>query len=126
MGKVLHIYRRDSAMHGAIELHLPWVGYLTFTPNHFGRRNWSLTLSHNATPWAATVALGPGLSASEKAAARARRAIFGLGRRSLAWCQALGDAVDMALYVQHEHPTDPPVNERELAERRGEPYEDCG
>jgi hypothetical protein len=114
----LTVYPRDCAMHGAVQIRLPWVGYLTVMPNYFGKRNWSVCLSHNATPWAATVLFGPGADLRDRVAARARRAIFGLGRRSLAWCQDINDAVDMAIFVADQYPEDPPVSQAQLERRR--------
>lgn len=115
--KYIAIYPRDSAMHGAVQVHVPHFGYVTFTPNHWGRRNWSIVVSHNATPWAATFVMGPGQSDADKAAARVRRALFGFGRRSLAWCQEIGATVEMAEHIANLYPDDPPVSTGDLERR---------
>lgn len=117
--KRLTIYPRDSAMHGAIQLHVPHFGYVTFMPNYWGKSNWTLTISHNATPWAATFIAGPGASTTDKTAAHVRRALFGFGRRSLAWCQEIGNVVEMAEYVASQYADDPPVGPHDLERRRG-------
>lgn len=71
-----------NAMHIAINVRTQRWGYICFHPTMrcFGCWwPWYFYLSPNATPWAATFAIGPGVSRDEKRQARLRRKKFGHG-----------------------------------------------
>lgn len=81
-----------NAMHFSWQLRTRW-GYLCARPSTFYRRHgsdggrigwwrWYVYLSPNGTPWAATFAIGPGLSADEKRGAKQRRQKYGHGFNS--------------------------------------------
>jgi hypothetical protein len=58
-----------NAMMGAVNIRGTRWGYVCFRPTvyMFGRwHSWYFYVSPNATPWAATFAIGPGLSSAEK------------------------------------------------------------
>lgn len=72
------IYGRN-AMHWAVDIRTR-RGTLCLRPTTwtFGVRwPWYLYLSPNATPWAATFAIGPGVAVAEKLLSPVRRALFG-------------------------------------------------
>ena len=65
-----------NAMHVALNLKTRW-GYLCFHPTirfYYANWPWYLYLSPNATPWAATWGVGPGIDREDKAAIKKRRA----------------------------------------------------
>ena len=71
-----------NAMHLALNIKTKRWGYICIHPTieAFGRTwQWYFYASPNATPWAATFAIGPGLSEEEKRLATVRRALFGHG-----------------------------------------------
>ena len=68
-----------NAMHLAIQLHTRKWGYICFHPPlYWGRWNgWYLYVSPNATPWASTLAFGPGVERKDKMSAKLRRKKYG-------------------------------------------------
>lgn len=67
-----------NAMHVAVNIKTRW-GYICFHPSVYYLRRWwrwYFYISRNATPWAATVALGPGVYKSDKLKAKRRRALL--------------------------------------------------
>lgn len=69
-----------NAMHVAINVGTYRWGYLCFHPPFkvFGHWwPWYFYISPNATPWASTYAIGPGVSKRDKALAAKRRRLFG-------------------------------------------------
>lgn len=69
-----------NAMHVAINVWTRRWGYVCFHPTMrvFGRWwPWYFYVSPNATPWAATFAIGPGLERLDKHRAPIRRAKYG-------------------------------------------------
>lgn len=88
-------FERASAMHGALQVTTPW-GLLVVQPPA-GRWRWLAYLSPNGTPWAATWAVGPGLTAGQKQRARVHRALWGHGYDPVKLDpQILGMAIDVA------------------------------
>lgn len=65
-----------NSMHVAVNVWSDSLGaYVCFHPTvrmHGRQWPWKFYVSRNATPWAAIVAIGPGLDSDDKAAARAR------------------------------------------------------
>lgn len=71
-----------NAMHFALNFRTKRWGYVCFHPTIrcFGRWwPWYFYLSPNATPWAATFAIGPGVDANNKQKAPIRKHLFGHG-----------------------------------------------
>ena len=69
-----------NAMHIAINVRTKKWGYICFHPSVkcFGRWwPWYLYFSPNATPWAASFAIGPGLYNSDRCQARVYYELFG-------------------------------------------------
>jgi len=70
-----------NAMHWAINIRTKRYGSVCFRPTTitpFGDRwQWYFYVSPNGTPWAATFAVGPGLSREDKFMAHIRRYLFG-------------------------------------------------
>lgn len=69
-----------NAMHVAVNLYTPRWGYLCLHPPmyHVGRWHpWYFYTSPNATPWASTFAVGPGVGWQDKQSARLRRVVLG-------------------------------------------------
>jgi hypothetical protein len=65
----------NNAMHYAVNIRTRST-YICFRPTVFSMgawRGWYFYLSPNATPWAATLAMGPGVDRHDKREARARR-----------------------------------------------------
>ncbi len=95
----LTVYPVECAMHGALNLRTPW-GYLCVKPSttrYAGPRGWYVFWSPNATPWAATFAIGPGIEWRDRRAAPIRRALFGWrGTRDAAACQSVTDFIEAA------------------------------
>ena len=78
----LTIYPRESAMHGAINIRTRRWGYVCIgLPMYSCGRwwPWFFYLSPNATPWAATLIVGPAHWRTEKMLARLRRVLWGHG-----------------------------------------------
>jgi len=68
-----------NAMHVAIDLWIkPWRCYICFHPTVYHMRwwPWYFYISPNATPWAATFAIGPGVWERDKKRARRRRRLL--------------------------------------------------
>ena len=75
-------YPFRSAMHGAVNIQTKRWGFVCFKPptRAFGKWwPWYFYLSPNATPWAATLLLGPRFNGGERHLARVRRAMWGHG-----------------------------------------------
>jgi hypothetical protein len=71
-----------NAMHVAVNYRTKRWGYICFHPPLYwcGRWwPWYFYLSPNATPWAATFAVGPGVDPENRRKAAARRRLFGHG-----------------------------------------------
>jgi len=69
-----------NAMHFSAMVHTRRWGYVCFHPTVkvYGRRwPWYFYVSPNATPWAATFAVGPGVHREEKERAPIRRKLLG-------------------------------------------------
>ena len=69
-----------NAMHVAVNISPTRWGYVCFHPPvwFFGHHwPWYFYVSPNATPWASTYAIGPGVDRTEKAEAKLRRLEFG-------------------------------------------------
>jgi hypothetical protein len=69
-----------NAMHVSIQVSTRRWGYVCFHPTMrvFGSWwPWYFYVSPNATPWASTFAIGPGVRKSEKARAKVRRKLWG-------------------------------------------------
>lgn len=79
-GVRLQMYEVDCAMHGAVNLWVPRLGWVCWHPTVCcggTKWPWYFYVSPNATPWAATAAYGPGIPAEQKRAARNRRQRLG-------------------------------------------------
>jgi len=69
-----------NAMHVAIHIWTKRWGYICFHPTVrcFGKWwRWYFYLSPNATPWAATFAIGPGIREEDKVRANLRQHVYG-------------------------------------------------
>lgn len=80
--KRITVYPLESAMHGAIEIWTKRYGYICFKlPTYVWGRwwPWYFYVSPNATPWGATLIVGPAYTASEKRMATIRRVLWGHG-----------------------------------------------
>lgn len=68
-----------NAMHVAIQIWTKKWGYICFHPPMWFYRWWSwyFYLSPNATPWASTFAIGPGISKENKEGAKERFLKYG-------------------------------------------------
>lgn len=69
-----------NAMHVAINIQTKRWGYVCFHPTIrcFGKWwPWYLYISPNATPWASTFAIGPGVYSEERSKAKERRRLYG-------------------------------------------------
>lgn len=88
----LTVYYGNNAMHWAWSLWTRRWGFICFRPTtfyrlpmdvqrrkgkRFGSWPWYFYVSPNATPWAATFAIGPGIPDDEKKAAARRRKTLG-------------------------------------------------
>lgn len=79
IGKRITIYG-NNAMHYAVNIWTKRFGYICFRPTTgHGKWRWYFFCSPNATPWAATFAIGPGLKMKDKKLATQRRRLFGHG-----------------------------------------------
>lgn len=77
IGKRITVYG-DNAMHHAVNIWTKRFGYVCFRPTTGrGAWKWYFFLSPNATPWAATYAVGPGLRNKDKELASIRKRLFG-------------------------------------------------
>lgn len=77
IGKNITIYGNNE-MHYAIRIHTKRYGYITFRPSTGrGRYPWYFMCSPNGTPWAATYAVGPGISVYDRCRAPIRKRTFG-------------------------------------------------
>jgi len=74
-GKRITVYGLN-AMHIAVNISPTRWGYVCFHPP-VPRWPWYFYVSPNATPWASTFAIGPGVDKTEKAEAKLRRLEFG-------------------------------------------------
>ena len=93
-----------NAMHIALEISTRW-GYVCFHPpfRWYGHWwPWYFYISPNATPWASTMAIGPGVSKENKRGARIRRAIYGIGYScsGLSYQQIRLDQIDFLFISQ--------------------------
>lgn len=71
-----------NAMHFAINVRTP-LGHVCARPTTGrGAWRWYFYVSHNATPWGAWLAVGPGVESDDRRRANARRAL------ALAWLSA--------------------------------------
>lgn len=80
LGLKLQVYEVECGMHGAINLFIPRLGWLCWHPTvkiADCTWPWYFYVSPNGTPWASTVALGPGVS-HHHTTARNRRRRLGL------------------------------------------------
>jgi hypothetical protein len=71
-----------NAMNGALNWKTKRWGYVCFHPSFrfLGwNKGWYFYLSPNATPWASTFCVGPGVYSSDKRRAKAHRHLFGHG-----------------------------------------------
>lgn len=75
IGRRVTIYG-NNAMHYAVNIWTKRFGYICFHPT-VGKWRWYFYLSPNATPWAATYAIGPGLRKTDRQLAPVRKAMFG-------------------------------------------------
>lgn len=83
----LTLYGYDTAMHFAVNLWVRWLGYVCWHPETRWKHledgdepiewPWYFYISPNATPWASTFALGPGVEKKDRETARIRRRKFG-------------------------------------------------
>ena len=83
-GKRITIYG-FNAMHVAINISPTRWGYVCFHPTIYSMGRWwpwKFYVSPNATPWAATFAIGPGLSKEDKRKAAIRRLYLRHGYRT--------------------------------------------
>jgi hypothetical protein len=96
-----------NAMHITVQFWTQRWGYVCFHPTvkMFGCWwPWYFYVSPNATPWAATFAIGPGVSKENKLAAPIRRALFGHRFNTDEWreeLQAIREIVDRMLFWPH-------------------------
>ena len=70
-----------NAMHVALNVYMPHIGWICFHPDiHFYgcRWPWKFYVSPNGTPWAATIAIGPGIGKIDKRRATRRRRLWGI------------------------------------------------
>ena len=68
-----------NAMRVALNIRTCRWGYICFHPTikFYGRKfPWYFYISRNATPWLATVAIGPGVGEQDKAKAKRRRQLI--------------------------------------------------
>lgn len=76
-----------NAMHFAVNIRTRRWGYICFRPTtwyrirdgrkRWGKWSWYFYVSPNATPWASTFAIGPGISRDDKEGAKRRYAAYG-------------------------------------------------
>ena len=88
-----------NAMRGAWEISGVNWGYLVIAPPFYyaGRWNkWKIYYSPNATPWAATFAIGPGLDEKTKLLARVHAYKFGNKLQPYEAYEKIADAVGRA------------------------------
>ena len=70
-----------NAMHVALNIYVPRLGWVCFHPGiHFYKRHWpwKFYISPNGTPWASTIAIGPGIGKTDKRRAKRRRRLWGI------------------------------------------------
>ena len=70
-----------NAMHIAVNIHMRRWGWICFHPGiRFYRQRWpwKFYVSPNGTPWAATIAIGPGIGKTDKRRAKERRRLWGI------------------------------------------------
>lgn len=82
MSANFHVYPFRSAMHGAMEFRTRRFGWVCFKPPTRSYGKWwpgFFYLSPNATPWAATLLIGRGYTATEKRMAKIRHLLWGHG-----------------------------------------------
>lgn len=73
-----------NAMHIALNIRTRRWGYICFHPTirfYNWKFPWYFYISRNATPWLATVAIGPGVCKQDKAKARRRRHLIKVLKR---------------------------------------------
>lgn len=93
-------YPLACAMHGAINIHTPW-GYLCLRRT-VGPWRWYAYLSPNATPWAATFTMGPGIGAEDRRRAPLLRALWGHGYDCVRLDPQILDRALRAVESRHE------------------------
>lgn len=92
----LTVFYGDNAMRWAVNLWTRTFGYICFRPSTYtvcaGKRYWNrwyFYTSPNATPWASTFAIGPGVEPKDKHSAPIRRKAFGF-RFDTSWLDNAG------------------------------------
>jgi len=87
LGKRITVYG-NNAMHYSIEIWTKRFGFICFHPS-IKDWPWYFYCSPNATPWAATYAIGPGLREDDKKFAPIRKSKFGHNFDSVKYYKAL-------------------------------------
>jgi len=70
-----------NAMHIALNIHARRWGWICFHPGiRFYKHHWpwKFYVSPNGTPWASTIAIGPGIGQTDKRRAKLRRRLWGI------------------------------------------------
>ena len=100
LGWAVTWYALNCAMHGAINISTPW-GYLC-ARRTVGEWRWYVYLSPNATPWAATFTMGPGIDRDDRRRAPILRAMWGHGYDCTRLDPQIFDAALWAVESRHE------------------------